>query len=83
LITAAASKSDGLVYAAVSEALQSSEVDVLVDYTSASTVRDNVWTAVQAGVHAVIGSSGLTSSDYEELHRWRPVAVKIAVICYC
>jgi 4-hydroxy-tetrahydrodipicolinate reductase len=42
---------------------------VLVDYTSASTVKDNVWTAVRAGVHVVIGSSGLTSSDYEELDR--------------
>jgi 4-hydroxy-tetrahydrodipicolinate reductase len=62
-----ASRSDGFVYATVSEALQSSEVDVLVDYTSASTVKDNVWTAVRAGVHVVIGSSGLTSSDYEEL----------------
>jgi 4-hydroxy-tetrahydrodipicolinate reductase len=61
------SRSDGLVYATVSEALQFSEVDVLVDYTSASIVKDNVWTAVRAGVHVVIGSSGLTSGDYEEL----------------
>ena len=36
---------------------------------SATTVKDNVWTAVRAGVHVVIGSSGLTSSDYEELDR--------------
>jgi 4-hydroxy-tetrahydrodipicolinate reductase len=64
-----ASRGDGFVYATVSEALQSSEVDVLVDFTSASTVKDNVWTAVRAGVHAVVGSSGLTSSDYEELDR--------------
>jgi 4-hydroxy-tetrahydrodipicolinate reductase len=64
-----ASRSDGLVYATVAEALRSSEVDVLVDYTSASTVKDNVWAAVRAGVHVVVGSSGLTSSDYEELDR--------------
>jgi 4-hydroxy-tetrahydrodipicolinate reductase len=69
LTAATASRSDGFVYATVSEALQSSEADVLVDYTSASTVKDNVWTAVRAGVHVVIGSSGLTSSDYEELDR--------------
>ena len=30
-------------------------------------VRENVWTAVQAGVHVVVGSSGLTASDYQEL----------------
>jgi 4-hydroxy-tetrahydrodipicolinate reductase len=69
LVAATASRSDGSVYATVSEALPSSEVDVLVDYTSASAVKDNVWTAVRAGVHVVIGSSGLTSSDYEELDR--------------
>ena len=58
---ATASRSDGLVCATVSEALHSSEVDVLVDFTSASTVKDNVRTAVRAGVHVVIGTSGLTS----------------------
>jgi 4-hydroxy-tetrahydrodipicolinate reductase len=45
-------------------------VDVLVDYTSAAAVKDHVWTAVGAGVHVVIGSSGLTSDDYEELDRF-------------
>jgi 4-hydroxy-tetrahydrodipicolinate reductase len=44
-------------------------VDVLVDYTSASAVKANVWAAVEAGVHVVIGSSGLTADDYEELDR--------------
>jgi len=28
-----------------------------------------VWTAVEAGVHAVVGSSGLTAADYDELDR--------------
>ena len=63
------STSPGLVYATVSEALASAPVDVLVDYTSATAVRGNVWAAVQAGVHAVIGSSGLTEQDYAELDR--------------
>jgi 4-hydroxy-tetrahydrodipicolinate reductase len=67
LADATASQSDGFIYASVSEALQSSEVDVLVDYTSASAVRENVWAAVRAGVHVVIGSSGLTAGDYAEL----------------
>ncbi len=69
LAAATATRSDGSVQATVSEALQTSEVDVLVDYTSASAVKDNVWTAVRAGVHVVVGSSGLTSSDYDELDR--------------
>lgn len=67
LADATASRSDGSVYASVAEALQSADVDVLVDYTSASAVKENVWTAVRAGVHVVIGSSGLTAGDYEEL----------------
>jgi 4-hydroxy-tetrahydrodipicolinate reductase len=64
-----ASRSDGSIYASVSEALQSAEVDVLVDYTSAAAVKENVLTAVRAGVHVVVGSSGLTASDYAELDR--------------
>jgi 4-hydroxy-tetrahydrodipicolinate reductase len=63
------SRSNGPIYASVPEALQSAEVDVLVDYTSATAVRENVWNAVQAGVHVVVGSSGLTAHDYEELDR--------------
>ncbi len=64
-----ASSSDGDVFATVADALGSVQVDVLVDYTSAAAVRDDVWTAVQAGVHTVIGSSGLTADDYAELDR--------------
>jgi 4-hydroxy-tetrahydrodipicolinate reductase len=40
-----------------------------VDYTSAAAVKNNVWTAVRAGVPAVIGSSGLTADDFQELDR--------------
>jgi 4-hydroxy-tetrahydrodipicolinate reductase len=64
---ATASRSDGSIYASVSEALQSAEVDVLVDYTGAHAVKQNVLAAVRAGVHVVVGSSGLTSKDYAEL----------------
>jgi 4-hydroxy-tetrahydrodipicolinate reductase len=60
-------QSRGSVYSTVAEALAAAEVDVLVEYTSAAAVRDNVWTAVRAGVDVVIGSSGLTQVDYKEL----------------
>jgi len=63
------STSDGKVYATVADALDAGEVDVLVDYTGAAAVKVNVWTAVRAGVHTVIGSSGLTADDYTELDR--------------
>jgi 4-hydroxy-tetrahydrodipicolinate reductase len=70
LATAIGLEANGRVYSTVAEALDSAQVDVLVDYTSASAVRDNVWAAVEAGVHVVIGSSGLTAADYEELDRF-------------
>ena len=63
------STSEARIYATVAEAIRSSTVDVLVDYTSASAVKANVWAAVEAGVHAVVGSSGMTSDDYDELDR--------------
>ena len=63
------SSSDGLVYGSVADALGSAEVDVLVDYTSAAAVKANSWAAVEAGVHVVIGSSGLTADDFQELDR--------------
>ncbi len=53
------------VHGAVTEALDG--VDVLVDYTSHAAVGDNVRAAIERGVAVVIGSSGLSGSDYAEL----------------
>ena len=64
-----ASRSTGPVHATVAGALDAGQVDVLVDYTSAAVVGDHVRTAVRAGVHVVVGSSGLTTDDYADLDR--------------
>ena len=69
LAAATGSASPGFVYATVPEALRSAQADVVVDFTSATAVKGNVWAAVEAGVHVVVGSSGLTSDDYAELDR--------------
>jgi 4-hydroxy-tetrahydrodipicolinate reductase len=53
------------VFGSVAEALDG--VDVLVDYTSATAVKGNVLAAIDAGVHVVVGSSGLTAADFEEI----------------
>ena len=53
------------VHAGVAEALEG--VDVLVDYTSATVVKANALAAIAAGAAVVIGTSGLTAADYEEL----------------
>jgi 4-hydroxy-tetrahydrodipicolinate reductase len=64
-----ASSNDSMIYSSVSEAVAAGEVDVLLDFTSALAVMGNVRAAIDAGVHVVIGSSGLTASDYELLDR--------------
>ena len=63
------SRSDPASYSSVAEALDAIEADVVVDYTHASAVKDNVLAALERGVCAVIGSSGLTSADYDEIER--------------
>ncbi len=54
-------------YGTVAEALAAQPADVVVDYTSAEAVRANVHAALDAGVAVVIGSSGLTGADYDEI----------------
>ncbi len=53
------------VFATVDEALDG--VDVLIDYTSHDSVKANTLAAVAKGVAVVIGSSGLTSADFDEI----------------
>ena len=53
------------MHASVADALDG--VDVLIDYTSATAVKANTLAAIEAGVAVVIGSSGLTASDFEEI----------------
>jgi 4-hydroxy-tetrahydrodipicolinate reductase len=54
----------------VSETLSgalSKPTDVVVDYTSPGSVRDRTLEALGRGVRVVIGTSGLTASDYHEI----------------
>jgi 4-hydroxy-tetrahydrodipicolinate reductase len=55
------------IYASVAEALDAASADVLVDYTSAETIKANVLAAIERGVAVVVGSSGLTAEDFAEL----------------
>jgi 4-hydroxy-tetrahydrodipicolinate reductase len=60
---------DGTIFASVAEALRAAPADVVIDYTSAAAVGENVAAALDAGSHIVIGSSGLTAEDYDDLDR--------------
>ena len=41
--------------------------DVLIDYTTAASVREHIFCAIDHGVSVVIGTSGLSASDYDDI----------------
>lgn len=49
------------------EALAANPADVLVDYTAPENVKVRVSEALGRGMRAVIGTSGLTAADYDDL----------------
>jgi 4-hydroxy-tetrahydrodipicolinate reductase len=66
-LVAGVSRTDSASYSSVAEALDAVSADVLVDYTHATAVRENVLAAVERSVHVVVGSSGLSAADYDEI----------------
>jgi 4-hydroxy-tetrahydrodipicolinate reductase len=66
-LVAGVSRSDPESYSSVAEALDAVSADVLVDFTHAAVVRGNVLEAVERSVNVVVGSSGLSAADYEEI----------------
>src|SRR6478672_9494545 len=60
------------VFATAAEALASADgarrCDVFVEYTKPDVAKRNVLTALDCGAHVVIGTSGLSEHDYEEIH---------------
>lgn len=66
-LVAGVSRSDPGSFSSVAEALETVPADVLVDYTHAAVVRENVVAAVERGVGVVVGSSGMSAADYAEI----------------
>ena len=66
-LVAGVARSDPDSYSSVAEALDAVEADVVVDYTNAEAVKANVHAAIDHGVNVVIGSSGLSADDYDEI----------------
>src|SRR5690348_4424082 len=54
------------VHGDVATALAAGPAQVFIDYTRPEAVKANVRAAIEAGCHAVIGSSGLTDADCAE-----------------
>jgi 4-hydroxy-tetrahydrodipicolinate reductase len=59
---------DVKISGSVAEALETA-TDVLVDFTNADAVKDNVMTAIRKGVLVVIGYSGLSDEDFVEINQ--------------
>ena len=49
------------------ESLTRAEADVAVDFTHLEAARNNLAWCAENGVHAVVGTTGFTQGDYEEL----------------
>jgi len=60
------SRLDCPVYASATEAL-AHECDVFVEYTAPAVAKANILAALERGAHAVVGTSGLTTDDFEEI----------------
>jgi 4-hydroxy-tetrahydrodipicolinate reductase len=55
------------VRSSVAEALDAAAADVLIDYTRPDIVKANILAALARGVAVVVGTSGLTAAEYEEI----------------
>jgi 4-hydroxy-tetrahydrodipicolinate reductase len=55
------------VFASVDEALDG--VDVLIEFTSHDVAKANALSAIGRGVAVVVGTSGLTAADFDEIDR--------------
>ena len=54
------------IYASAKEAL-ANPCDVLVEYTKPDSAKGNILTALEHGAHVVVGTSGLSESDFAEI----------------
>lgn len=59
----------GVEVGSLDDALANGEAQVLVDFTFASAVMDNIRTAAQRGVHIVVGTTGLTDDNKVEIKK--------------
>jgi 4-hydroxy-tetrahydrodipicolinate reductase len=56
------------IFSAVDEALETNP-DVFVEYTKPDVAKSHVLAALKRGAHVVVGTSGLSSADYDEIER--------------
>ncbi|MCD1118598.1 4-hydroxy-tetrahydrodipicolinate reductase [Chryseobacterium turcicum] len=62
-------KSDIPIFGDIETALSETDFDVLVDYTRPEIGKKNIIATIQKGRSVVVGTSGLTNKDYEEIEK--------------
>ncbi|MFH0915527.1 MAG: 4-hydroxy-tetrahydrodipicolinate reductase [bacterium] len=56
-------------FGSLTEALEAGNVDVVVDFTTPTVVRENILTCVNHRVPVVVGTTGLTAADLAEIEQ--------------
>jgi len=60
-------QSDVMISSTIEDALKNNNVDVVIDFTTPAIVKKNVMIALKSHVNVVIGTSGLSDDDYNEI----------------
>lgn len=59
---------DLVIKSSVAEAKNSSQFEVLIDYTTPAAVYQTIIDAISSNIHCVIGTSGLNDNEYEQIN---------------
>lgn len=70
-------ETDFPVYPSVADALDAASFDVIVDFTQPSVVEGNLRAALPAGVDCVVGTTGLSQDNLEELAALAPAGTAL------
>ncbi len=55
-------------FSSLEQALKEAEFEVLVDFTRPDAVKENLKSALSAGIHCVLGTTGSSEEELKELH---------------
>ncbi|MDX6616696.1 MAG: 4-hydroxy-tetrahydrodipicolinate reductase [Solirubrobacterales bacterium] len=64
----------------VDDAIDLAGADVAVDFTHPDSVMDNLRLCIDAGVHAVVGTTGFDEKRFDELRSWLSDAPSVGVL---
>ena len=60
---------DLFIYSSVEKALEQQPFDILIDYTTPISVYKTITDGIRNGINCVIGTSGLSDAEYDEIDR--------------